>query len=103
MDRLGIADLLAEIGMTQNQSKRTMASIIARMLSPGSELHTADWIQNQSSIMSLLDLESAHYRSLYRCATKLYKHRHQFIEKIMDNYWMTPILSERIEWKHMHS
>ena len=82
MDRLGIADLLAEIGMTQNQSKRTMASIIARMLSPGSELHTADWIQNQSSIMSLLDLESAHYRSLYRCATKLYKHRHQFIEKL---------------------
>ena len=82
INTLGIADMLVEIGMNQNQAKRTIASIIGRMLSPGSEVHTADWIQHQSSILSLLDLESANYRSLYRCAETLYDHRHAFIEKL---------------------
>ena len=78
---LRIEALLLELGFRPKDVKIAFVLIIGRMLHPGSERNTHDWMCNTSSILELLDLDPApSLNALYRCDDLLYQHRHAITE-----------------------
>ncbi len=77
LQMLGFDQLLKELGFNRHQYHGVIGSIIGRMLSPGSELSTYNWLREQSGLGDLLDYdyESISLQRLYRSADLLYKHK----------------------------
>ena len=82
---LGMEALLRELDFPENHIKLACALIVGRMLSPGSERHTHQWMMHTSSILELLGLESPSLSMLYRCSDRLHKHRHQIMDRLFGN------------------
>ena len=82
---LGMEELLRELDFPENHIKLACALIVGRMLSPGSERHTHQWMMHTSSILELLGLESPSLSMLYRCSDRLHKHRHQIMDRLFGN------------------
>ena len=82
---LGFPALLYDLGFPEKQVKLACAMIVGRMLSPGSERHTHDWMINTSSILGLLGLEPPSLSSLYRCSDRLNQHRHAVLDRLFGN------------------
>jgi transposase len=82
---LGFPELLYDLGFSAKQVKLACAMIVGRMLSPGSERHTHDWMLNTSSILGLLGLEPPSLSALYRCSDRLNKHRHAVLDHLFGN------------------
>ena len=82
---LRIPELLYELEFSEKQVKLACVLIVGRMLSPGSERHTHDWMINDSSILELLRLEPLSLSSLYRCADRLNAHREQITDRLFGN------------------
>jgi hypothetical protein len=59
--QLQLAQMLAALGFNKIDSAAALSSIIGRMVSPGSELKTHDWLQASTGLDELLDqrLEAA--------------------------------------------
>ncbi len=68
LQMLGFDQLLKELGFNRHQYHGAIGSIISRMLSPGSELSTYNWLREQSGLGDLLDYdyESISLQRLYR-------------------------------------
>ena len=82
---LRIPELLYELEFSEKQVKLACVLIVGRMLSPGSERHTHDWMIHDSSILELLRLEPPSLSSLYRCADRLNAHREQITDRLFGN------------------
>ena len=79
---LGLSELLHDLEFSAQQVKLACALIVGRMLSPGSERHTHDWMINSSSILELLGLAPPSLSSLYRCSDHLNEHRHEILDRL---------------------
>jgi hypothetical protein len=57
------------------------------MASPGSELHTFNWLKNKSAVGELLgfNFESCSQMSLYRISDLLFKHKESIEQKLFKN------------------
>ena len=82
MQELGFEALLAELGVNGVMRTSIVASVIARMAAPGSELASHRWITHSSGLGDLLDVDLAAMplSRLYRASDELMKH-HDAIEK----------------------
>ena len=77
LEQLGFVDKLTELGINGVMRACILGNLIGRMAQPASELATWDWLQNQSALGELLDVDFAglsHMR-LYRASDLLMRHR----------------------------
>ncbi len=72
---------LAKLGFNSKQINAAMGNIIGRMVQPGSELSTHQWLQQNSALGELLDCDYTQQSlsALYRASDLLWKH-HDDIE-----------------------
>ncbi len=77
-NKFGLTDLFSCTGMSDNEAGIAKILLTAKMIHPSSELETQRWIEENSGIGELYNLEDNHpvtrYR-LYKAATHLYKHK----------------------------
>jgi len=77
LEQLGFVEKLAELGLNGVMRAAMLGNLIGRMAQPASELATWAWLQNQSALGELLDVDFAglsHMR-LYRASDLLMQHR----------------------------
>jgi transposase len=74
---LGIIDQLGELGVNGVVRASIIGNLIGRMGHPGSERATWSWLQKQSALGELIDVDylSMSHMSLYRASDVLMKHR----------------------------
>lgn len=75
--QLQLAEKLTALGFNGVDRAAALGSLIARMVSPGSELHTHQWLQSCSALGELLnhDFGSTSLTRLYRVSDQLLKHQ----------------------------
>jgi hypothetical protein len=71
---LNIPEILTSLGFNQKQVQYSLASIIGRLINPGSELATANHLRNKSALDELLsaDFSSIHKNILYQVSDALF-------------------------------
>lgn len=76
LDECGLSAFLSEHIADEDAEKRVEAEIIARMVHPSSELETARWMENESSLSEVLALrKTPSHRQLYQASRTLYAHK----------------------------
>jgi transposase len=75
--RLGLDRKLVELGFNRHQLGAAIGTIIGRMVQPGSELATHQWLQQRSGLGALLDYDfsALDLTRLYRVSDQLLAHR----------------------------
>jgi transposase len=75
--QLQLDEKLTALGFNGIEVAAVLGSLIGRMVSPGSERHTHAWLQNQSALSDLLDIDFSQISltRLYTVSDKLFKHR----------------------------
>mgnify|MGYP000032265961 CR=1 FL=1 len=83
-DRLGLSDILFELGFSQREIIRAKVLIIGKLLNPGSELDIYNWFQQISGLYELMGIKETDISlwSLYRISDKLNSHKDE-IEKAL--------------------
>ncbi len=81
---LGLPQLLAELGFNGRQRCWALASIAARMLAPGSERRTCQWLRKASALGEMLDIDfgSLSEMGLYRASDQLLRHQDAIEEHV---------------------
>ena len=76
-NELGLIETLNELGVNGVMRASILGNLIGRMGQPGSELATWSWLQRQSALGELIDVDflSMSHMSLYRASDVLMKHR----------------------------
>jgi transposase len=82
--QLGLVDKLTALGINGVMRACILGNLIGRIGAPGSELATWDWLQSQSSLGELLDVdfEGLSHMRLYRASDLLMKHRQAIEEHV---------------------
>jgi len=77
MKQLDFPNKLSELGINSTQCSAIIGNIIGRMAQPASELATWHWLQDQSALGELLDVdfEALSHMSLYRGSDALMRKR----------------------------
>ena len=77
LQQLQLDQKLTALGFNKVELAAAVGSIIARVVSPGSELHTHDWLQSCSGLGELLDHDygNTSLTRLYNISDKLLKHQ----------------------------
>jgi transposase len=77
--QLQLDEKLTALGFNGIEVAAVLGSLIGRMVSPGSERHTYAWLQNQSALSELLDVDFSQISLTrlytYTVSDKLFKHR----------------------------
>ncbi len=74
MNRLGIPKKLTELGFNRKQQALAIGSIVARLLSPGSDRASFQWLQGTSALGELIDFDfnDTSLSRFYESADQLY-------------------------------
>src|SRR5487761_2065377 len=77
LTQLGLIEKLSELGINGAMCAAILGNIIGRMAKPASELSTWRWLQTQSALGELIDVDYAgmSQMSLYRASDALMRHR----------------------------
>ncbi len=83
LQQLQFSQMLDEAGFNQRQKAAAMALVIGRMVAPASELATHRWLQEQSALGELLDVDftAMSHQQLYRSSDRLFRSRHRHAGK----------------------
>lgn len=75
--QLKLDELLGKLGFNQKQVNLALGTIIGRLVRPGSELSTHNYLREQSALDELLetDFSQLSLKNLYTIADKLYSHK----------------------------
>ena len=78
-DQLKLEDLLKNLGFNSKQCELALASIIGRLICPGSDLQTHYYLSHHSALDELLDTDFSELslKNFYAIADKLLKHKAQ--------------------------
>ncbi len=79
---LGFAKSLRMLKLREDQIHLATALVVGRMLLPGSERHTHEWMHERSSILELLHCDLPSLSSLYRIGDALYQHRQSIMDAL---------------------
>lgn len=84
LQQVKLEDKFAVLGFSRKQISAAIGNIIGRMVQPGSELSTHQWLQEQSALGELLDCDYSQQSlsALYRASDQLWKH-HDTIESFV--------------------
>ena len=76
-DQLQLPQKLTALGFNGVDRAAALGSIIGRMVSPGSELHTHEWLQSHTALGELMDHDfgSTSLTRLYKVSDQLLKHQ----------------------------
>ncbi len=85
MECLGIPEILRTLNFSETYVRLACAMIVGRMLNPGSDRATHQWMVNSSSILEILELNVPGLNSLYRCSDELHKHSHEIMDCLYGN------------------
>lgn len=82
--QLHLAELLQSVGFNQKQANTAIATIIGRLVRPGSELSTHRYLTEQSALDELLDTDFSNLplKNLYQISDKLLTHKTVIEEKL---------------------
>ncbi len=82
LSTVDLSGCLKTLGFNRNQLNAAMGNIVGRMVLPGSELSTHDWLQKNSALGELLDFEyeKQGLSALYKVSDLLWSH-HDAIER----------------------
>jgi transposase len=77
LNQLDLVNKFKELGFNKHQINGAVGTIIGRMLAPGSERATHNWLQNQSGLGELIDYdyESMSQSRIYQISDLLLKHK----------------------------
>jgi len=77
--RVGLDEKLHALGFNTKQVSAAIGNIIGRMIQPGSELSTHQWLQEHSALGELLDVDYSGHSlyGLYRASDLLWQHHEQ--------------------------
>jgi hypothetical protein len=83
--QLELPKLLRTVGLSKNESKLALATIIARATEPRSELATYHWLRNRSGLIELLKIDPStlFLGQLYRISDTLLR-RKELLEKYLE-------------------
>ena len=75
--KLSLPQILEECGLSDKETQDALATIIGRLIFPGSELHTATCLRNTSALDEILgtDFSSLHKNRLYKISDILLKNK----------------------------
>ncbi len=79
---LGFARILQALNFNRDQIHWAIALVVGRMLAPGREGQTHDWMCERSGILDLLRAKHPCDRTLYRIAAALYEHRKTIMDEL---------------------
>ena len=82
--QLGLVDKLTALGVNGVTRAAIVGNVVGRMAQPGSELATWNWLQTQSALGELLDVDfnSFSHMRLYRASDLLLRHRAALEEQV---------------------
>jgi len=85
--RLGIDKILSECGFNVKQQALAQAVVVGRLINPGSELSTINWLKKQSSLIEFFeeDISETGKDAFYEIADKLLVKREQIEQKLFAN------------------
>lgn len=77
LSQLGLVEKLTELGINGVQRAAILGNVVGRMAEPASELATWNWLQKQSALGELIDVDyqSMSHMTLYRASDLLMQHR----------------------------
>ncbi len=76
-NELGFNDLFRDLGFNERQRALAVLSIVGRLVNPGSEKATREWVRHISGLDQLLNrsFKSLSNNALYRISDKIYEHK----------------------------
>ena len=82
--KLNIPEILAACGLSKRDVDSAFASIIGRLLSPGSEVSTSQYLKNNSALDEVIgtDFTQMHKERLYKISDILLKHKNIIEDKL---------------------
>ena len=85
--KINLPVILSSCGFTQKDTETALASIIGRLVSPGSEVATSQCLRNNSALDEILgtDFSMMHKNRLYDISDLLLKHKEIIESKLYDN------------------
>ena len=99
LERLGLVELLAGLGVNAALRTAALGSIVARLAYPASERATHAWLRERSALGELLgvDFETMGAMQLYRASDALIKHREaietHLFDQAMDYFDLAPTVT----------
>ena len=99
LERLGLVELLAGLGVNAALRTAALGSIVARLAYPASERATHAWLAERSALGELLevDFETMGAMQLYRASDALIKHREaieaHLFDRAMDLFDLAPTVT----------
>jgi transposase len=82
--KLNLTEILSECGLSEKEINSAMATIIGRLIFPGSEVSTVKYLRNNSALDEILatDFSNLHKDRLYKISDLLLKHQKEIEEKL---------------------
>jgi transposase len=75
-EKLGLGNLVKELGVSPSNVALIEALVVGRLIAPGSELATHEWLEKRSGLWDLLKLEEVpSLSSFYRAGDILFSHK----------------------------
>jgi hypothetical protein len=82
---LKLLEIFKSIGLDDEKAKIGLAAVVARMAHPGSERETFRWLNNDSSLCELLNVNIDYEKLLHRIVEEIYDNKQKIEKKIIDN------------------
>jgi len=82
--KINLIGILSECGLSAKEINGAMATIIGRLIAPGSEVSTANYLRNNSALDEILatDFSNLHKNKLYKISDLLLKHQNEIEQKL---------------------
>jgi transposase len=82
--KINLIGILSECGLSEKEINSAMATIIGRLIAPGSEVSTANYLRNNSALDEILAtyFSNLHKNKLYKISDLLLKHQNEIEQKL---------------------
>jgi len=82
--KINLIGILSECGLSEKEINSAMATIIGRLIAPGSEVSTVNYLRNNSALDEILatDFSNLHKNKLYKISEVLIKHQKEIEQKL---------------------
>ena len=82
--KINLIKILSECGLSEKEINSAMATIIGRLIAPGSEVSTVNYLRNNSALDEILatDFSNLHKNKLYKISDVLIKHQNEIEQKL---------------------
>jgi transposase len=96
-EQLGFPEILSEMGIGRDMQKVMEASVVGRLVDPGSELHTYTWAEKRSALYELIGAPERYtLQSFYRAGDLFLKHKDHLEKQLSHQEKDLFSLSEKI-------